>query len=58
LLKSALALIKCLSLFLHFALLFLNQTLTLGSVRLVHMEISSLVDMSGYLFRVKRASSS
>ena len=33
-------------------------TLTLGSVRFVHIEISSLVLMSGYLFRVKSASSS
>ena len=33
-------------------------TLTLGSVRLVHMDISSLVDMSGYLFLANKASSS
>ncbi len=33
-------------------------TLILGSERLVHMEISSLVLMSGYRFLVKSASNS
>ena len=35
-----------------------SLTRTLGSVRLVHMLISSLVDMSGYRFLVNSASSS
>lgn len=56
--KSVAAVTKCLSRFRHLARLFLNQILILGSVSEVHMAMSSLVLISGYLFLAKSASNS
>jgi hypothetical protein len=60
-LNSAAAFIAFMALrsrFRHFARRFLNHTLTLASVKFVHIAISSLVLISGYRFLAKVASSS